>query len=186
MKFLLPLCILLVFLLAQCLAVELITNGDFEQPLTTHWEQITSGPNTIINRATHYDPDPDYEVYVYKGIGSGYARLYQTVNIPSTDLDFTVHAKSYVYASSSAWAGAAVVISYLDELGFLLGETYICARTTYCPWTNNPTFHIIDISDSLWHNYGFNINDELSHLSGVNPLDINQIQISLFDEIYHC
>ena len=186
MKFSIPLIILSFLFVTPVLGVELIANGDFEEPLTTGWESVTSGSNIIINRAINYDPDPDYEAYVYKGTGSGYARLYQIVDAPTTDLDFAVNTKLYAYATATAWSGAAVVISYLDEQSSLLGETYICDRSTYCPWANTPTCHIIPAPDSLWHNYGFNIDDELTNLSGVNPSDIKKIQISLYCQTYWC
>jgi MOSC domain-containing protein YiiM len=39
---------------------NLLTNGAFEQPLSVGWLQATSGSNVTINRATTYDPDPDF------------------------------------------------------------------------------------------------------------------------------
>ncbi|OPX17930.1 hypothetical protein BXT86_03835, partial [candidate division WOR-3 bacterium 4484_100] len=106
------------------LAENLITNGDFEAPLNTGWVQDSYGSYITINRATNYDPDPDYEVYAEKGPGSGYINLYQSVDIPSTDLDFSVNAKLYAYdnnADTLCWAGSAVIIRYLNDLGARLG-----------------------------------------------------------------
>jgi len=177
----------LFIIIGMCSASVLLTNGEFELDLSTGWLQATSGSNVTINRATTYDPDPDYEAYVYKGSGSGYARLYQVVDIPSTDLEFSVTAKVYAYDNhSSAWCGAAVVIAYLDEDGLLLGDTRICDRSTQCPWTNTSTHHIIPAVDSFWHDYAFNIDDELGNLTGVNPADVKKIKVSLFDSTYHC
>lgn len=172
-------------------AAVLLTNGDFEQPLTTGWFQTASGPYTTINRATDYDPDPDYEAFVYKGILNGYARLYQVIDIldfPLTDLEFSVNTKLYAWDNHIiAWAGAAVVISYIDESDSLLGDTKICARSTQCPWTNTSTCHIIEPPDSLWHNYAFNINDELTNFTGINPSAIKKIEISLLATVgSHC
>ncbi len=188
MKFFIPIIIFSFLFSAQVTGIELITNGDFEEQLTTGWEQATSGADIIINRATSYDPDPDYEAYAYKGTGSGYARLLQLMNvIPSTDIDFTCNAKLYAWDNYiDAWAGAAVVISYLNENSLLLGETYICFRSDGCPWTNTPTCHIIAAVDSFWHNYAFNIDDELTNLSGVNPQDIKKIKVSLYSEGHWC
>jgi hypothetical protein len=64
--------VLTVIICSGLFAENLLTNGAFEQPLGTGWLQATSGVNVTINRATTYDPDPDYEAYVYKGSGSGY------------------------------------------------------------------------------------------------------------------
>lgn len=165
----------------------LLTNGDFELDLDAGWSQTSSGANITISRASNYDPDPDYEAQVYKGSGSGYARLFQAVDIPTTDLEFSVTAKMYAYDNhSTAWCGAGVIISYLNENGSLLGDTRICMRSTQCPWTNTSTRHIISVPDSFWHNYAFNIDDELINLSGVNPANVKKIEIALFDSTYHC
>jgi hypothetical protein len=165
----------------------LLTNGDIELVLGTGWSQASSGANIIIDRATTYDPDPDYEARVYKGSGSGYARLFQMVDIPTTDLEFSVYAKIYAYDNhSTAWCGAGVIISYLNENGVLLGDTRICMRSTQCPWSNSSTRHIIQATDSMWHNYAFNIDNELTNLSGVNPSDVKKIEVALFDSTYHC
>lgn len=180
----------LVMTLIMCslvFAVPFLTNGDFEEPFTTGWLQTTSGANTAILRDTNYDPDTDYEAYVYKGIGNGSAKLYQTVDIPATDLEFSVTAKLYAWDSHlSNWAGAAVMISYLDEWDAVLGETMICARSDGCPWINTDTRHLIETADSLWHNYAFNIDNELVNLSGVAQSDIKRIQVALFTSASGC
>jgi hypothetical protein len=175
-------------IIAVSYARGLFTNGDFEQDLTVGWTQAQSGANITFNRATNYDTDPDYEAYVYKGSGSGYAKLFQVVDIPSTDLIFTADAKIYAYdnnADTLCWAGAAVIISYLNASNSVLGETRICMRTAPCPWQNSSTLHLIPVSDSLWHNHSFNINDELANLPGVNPSNVVKIQIALFDTTDH-
>jgi len=165
----------------------LLTNGDIELDLSIGWSQASSGASIIIDRATTYDPDPNYEAQVYKGTGSGYARLFQMVDIPTTDLEFSVYAKIYAYDNSStAWCGAGVIISYLNENGSLLGDTRICMLSTECPWSNSSTRHIIQASDSLWHNYAFNIDNELTNLTGINPSDVKKIEVALFDSTYHC
>ncbi len=165
----------------------LLVNGDFEQELTTGWLQATSGSNTTVNRATNYDPDPDYEAYVYKGSGDGYARLYQVVDIPTTDLEFSINAKLYAYDNhSSAWAAGAVVISYMNESNSILGETRIYRGSTGCTWTNSPTLHLITASDTNWNNYSFNIVDELVNLSGVNPSEIDKIEVALYSYANWC
>jgi len=161
-------------------ASQFLTNGDFEEPLMNGWQQSMYGAGSSINRGTDYDGDPDYEAFVYKGTGDGYARLYQIVDVPTTDLEFSVNAKLYAYSTSaSCWAGAAVVISYLNESDSLLGETMICYRSYACPWANTSTRHIIAVTDSLWNNYALNIDDELLNLSGVDTADIARIQVSL-------
>ena len=186
MKICISLLLLSFLLVAQVVGSELIINGDFEQPLSTGWGQIIYGSNGMIDRATDYDSDEDYEAYVYKGSETGFVQLLQVIGIPTTNLNFSIDAKLYAYANSTAWAGAAVLISYSDQNNVLLGQTYICARTTHCPWTENSTTHIIDASDSEWHYYGFNIDEELTRFAGVNPSDVAKIQISLYCKTSHC
>lgn len=165
----------------------LLINGDIELDLSTGWSQASSGASVTIDRSTAYDPDPDYEAQVYKGSGSGYARLYQAVDIPTTDLEFSVYAKIYAYDNhSTAWCGAGVIVSYLNANGGLLGDTRICMRSTQCPWSNSSIRHIIEATDSMWHNYSFNIDNELTNLPGINPAAVKKIEVALFDSAYHC
>jgi len=168
-------------------ATQFLTNGDFEDLLTIGWLDSLCGANATINRDTGYDPDPDYEAYAYKGSGDGYARLYQVVDILTTDLEFSVNAKLYAYDNhASAWAAGAVVISYMNESGSILGETRIYRGSTGCTWTNSPTLHLITVSDTNWNNYSFNIADELVNLSGVNPSEVDKIGVALYSYADWC
>lgn len=172
----------LTFLLLATLgsASVLINNGDFEQDLSVGWAQTIYGTAATITRGTGYDPDPDYEVYIYKGTGTGHAKLHQTPYIPTTDLDFSAALKLYASTNSTTcWAAGALIIAYLDETDDLLGETMLLYKTSMCPWVNTATRHVIAVTDSFWHDYSFNIDDELVNLSGVNPDDIRRIQITL-------
>ena len=168
---------------------NLMINGDFEQPLTSGWLMDSSGVNIIIDRATSYDPDPNYEAQAYKGVGSGYTRLFQTVDVPSVQLTFSCNAKLYAYdndADTLCWAGASIIISYLNSSGTRLGETRICQFTTPGDWANSSTRHLITVFDSLWHNYSLNIATEISnYLPGVNPANVSKISIALFDTTAH-
>jgi hypothetical protein len=167
-------------------ALELVINGGFEQAFTTGWQQETVGSAWYIDRATNYDPDPDYEAFVRHYTGSGSARLYQDVVIPSTNVEFAVRARILATATSPAWAGAAVVLSYLDQHGFLLGETYIGVKSATCPWNDGPTLHVIAAAYDVWMDYGFNVADELNHLPGVDPAAVHKIRISLYVRAADC
>lgn len=169
----------------------LLTNGDFEQDLDTGWTQTIQGALYLdtIDRATNYDPDPDYEARVKK-YDAVYAKLSQTVNIETTDLEFFVSAKLYAYEYTPTvnyWASASVVLWYLDNNGDLLGETRICYNSPHCPYINSATFHMIEVADpNNWYDYSFNLDDELINLSGVNPLDIAKIEVALYDTTDGC
>jgi hypothetical protein len=118
------------------------------------------------------------------------ATLYQTVNVPSTDLEFSVDAKLFAHEytiTDSCWAAAAIILRYLNNNNISLGETRIVYQTPHCPWTNTNTVHIIPVTDpNGWYNYSFNINTELANLPSINPLNIKKIQVSLYDRIIGC
>jgi len=163
---------------------QFISNGDFEEQLSSGWTESTQGTNVTITRATNFDPDPDYEVKI-EASGSAYGQLYQVVDIVTTDLEFEVDAKLYSWTTGS-WAGAAVCIYYLDGNDATLGVTRIYSKTPDCPWANSTVEHLIEAVDTLWHNYSFNINTELTNLTGINPLDIKKLKITLLDSTYNC
>lgn len=170
---------------------RLLTNGDFEQPLNIGWSSVIGLQNTLdtIDRQINFHPDLDYEVRVKK-YDETYAKLYQTVNIPTTDLDFSVTAKLYALEYSPTltyWAAAAICLRYLDANDNQLGETRIAYKTPHSPWTSTSTIHLINVTDpNNWYNYSFNLNNELTNLPGVNPAQIRKVQIALLDTTNGC
>ncbi len=178
---------LLLFLLVAVGSANYIVNGDFEQPLTNGWGQRTWGSYCTVNQARIYDPDPDVEAYAYKGNADGYSLLFQVATVPSTNLNFSANVKLYAYDNNaSAWTGASFKILYLNAANTILGETRICQLSAGCPWSNTRYRHLITVSDSIWHNYTFNINSELANLPGVNPSEVSRIGVALFDSTEWC
>jgi hypothetical protein len=179
----------LLFVVAFGSASVLLTNGNFEQDLSIGWVTAQSGYGITINRGTTYEPDADYEVYaLVDSSGGGCAKVYQTVDIPTTDLSFSIKAKMHAYdnnADALCWAGAAIVISYLDGTGNVLGDTRIYRMTDPCPWANSSTRHLISAVDTLWHTYSFNVNSELANLPGVNPASVKKVSVCVFDTTAH-
>ncbi len=170
----------------------LITNGDFEQDLRIGWVMSLIDPTygDTIDCLSKFDPDPDNELRVKKHHAT-LAKIHQTVNIPTTDLLFSISAKLYAYEHPSPspyyWSASAIALRYLDRNYNLLGETRIAYKSPHCPWHNSPTLHIINVNDTLnWHTYSFNINDELNNLPGVNQNNIKKIQIALLDTTNGC
>jgi len=137
----------------------------------------------MVSRSTGYDLDPDFEVLVHKGTGNGYAKLEQTIVIPSTEVDFSVNAKIQVATTPGPWAAAGVALHYEDQLGGVLGTTMIVRATSACPWVDSDTFHMIPAPDEEWNAFDFNVHDELFNLPGVDQMAIHQIRISLFGQI---
>jgi len=181
-------CLIILFVTAGFVfASNLVINGDFEQELNVGWHQSTYGSATAINR-DDYDPsDPDYEVYIYKGTETGYAKLYQIVDISNTNIDFSVYAKLIASDNhANAWAAAAVVISYMTLSDSILGETRIYRNSQGCPWVNCSTLHLIPAPNTDWNSYSFNLDDELINLPGVNPPEISKIKVALYSCTDHC
>lgn len=167
-------------------ASVLLTNGDFEQTLTTGWAEALNGYYATAGRATNLDPDPDYEAWAADSYG-GYAIISQTVDIPCTDLTFSVDGKFYAYDNNEdtlCWAGAAIMLSYLDESSCVLGQTYIGMHTEPCPWDDITSNHVILAPDTNWNTYAFNIADELSNIP-INPASIKKIEVALYSVTDH-
>ncbi len=163
---------------------KVLINGDFEQPLTVGWKQKNQNVSYSdeINRATNLDDDEDYELIVEK-LSSGQMKLYQIVEIANANLHFSVNAKMSAAEQNTEaeyWAAAVIGLLFLDKDNAVLGETKITAKSLHCPWTDTKNLHIISVDDySKWHNYSFNINDELDNLPGINPKDVKKIQIAI-------
>ncbi|HEX7321159.1 MAG TPA: hypothetical protein VF399_12495 [bacterium] len=170
-----------------CFSAVLLTNGDFERSFGTGWQIHALWAADSVSRCTWYDPDPDYEALVYTSNG-GSPRLYQRVNIPVTALDFSAILKLSAddnNADTLCWAAAALVISYVNQSGNVLGQTRIGQWTTPCPWQNSPVLHLVSVADTLWNAYSFSIDNELAQLPGVDPAQVRSIEIALFDTTAH-
>jgi hypothetical protein len=167
-------------------ALELVINGDFEQPLDVGWDQWSAGYGATFSRQVDCDDDMNYEARLRRGTGNGSAMLYQVVGMPSTDLEFSVDLKAYAMATATAWAGAGVIVAYLDGDGFTLGETRICSTSPYCPWDTSPTSHIIPVPNNIWENHAFNLADELTNLPGIDPAEIRWIKLGLIVQTMDC
>ncbi len=184
--------LILALIIGLCGANNYVVNGDFELPLTNGWTQYSSNGYGGITRGTTYHPDPDYEAYVYRqgsgGLGTGYEKLHQTfdVTIPLSHVDFNGSVKLDAWDNGSSWAGAACALFYLNENGNTLGVTRICRESAGCPWANTSIQHLIYASDTFWHDYSFNIDDELQNLSGVDPSNVAKITVALIDTAYNC
>jgi len=176
-NFFLSLLLLSSFLFAQ----ELLTNGDFEQPLEVGWTVDTSGGYITINRDPNLQPDPDYEALVYK-LYTGYASIYQIVDLPNLSYDFSFYARfRKKEGSSTCWPVSAVIIAYLDAGNNLLGETRVYYPSPYCNWQAGPTLHLVLVTDTLWNYYYFNIRDDIVHnLPGVDTAQVRKAKVSLY------
>ncbi|MBN2172472.1 MAG: hypothetical protein JW819_14245 [Candidatus Krumholzibacteriota bacterium] len=167
--------------------LELVVNGDFESAFAPAWEQSTSGTAVWIERGTDYDPDPDHEARVRKGSGNGRGKLSQTFNVPGTDLRFSAKLLASATASSTdIWAAGALMLSYQDLAGNVLGRTAIGATTHGCPWSDSDTFHLLGTSTGAWQDWSFLLDDELANLPGVDPSQVRRLEVALVVEATDC
>ncbi len=181
-----------VLLIVACLALpagasslHLTENGDIEQPLTTGWDQSIAGSYLYIVRGTAFDADPDYEVRVSSNNGHGNAKLWQSIIIPNTDVQFSAKLSSAAVDGGGAWCAAGLILTYLDVNGAPLGKTALAATSSICPWTGSSTFHIIDTNGG-GADYGFTPSDELLNLPGIDGDDIHEIELSLLVSAANC
>jgi len=182
-------CLICLLGLAVSFAVgqELLENGDFEQDLSIGWTFTDSGAGThTYDRATGYDPDPDYEAHTYQYDNPGWARLGQKVECPpGCILSLSFKAKfTELGGTSSCWPAACFVVCYYDDAQVLLGETRYY-YSTYATWTPSPTLSLYQASDQEWHEYTLETETELAEkLTGVNPEDVAYIEVALFSYTY--
>jgi hypothetical protein len=177
---------LIPLLLALGSGQQLLVNGDFEQDLSNGWVMFGEGSGThYADRATDYQPDPDYEAYTYQYDNPGSMRLGQTVDAPGIQLELSFWA-SFAEAggSSTCWPAACFSVCYRDAADALLGETRYY-YSTYANWTSTSTLSLIRVTDPNWRQYTLSIADELSeHLPGVNPGDVARIEVALYSYTY--
>ncbi len=167
-------------------ALELVTNGDFEAPLTEGWTTESSGYGVLFDRATTYEPDLDYEVKVAKATGTGFARLSQTVELPGLDAVLSADLSVSATATVTAWAAAVLAIEYLDETGHRLGETYIGDLSRYCPWVSGDALHLIEVDPSVWATHLLTLDEELANLPAVDPFEVRAVRVSLLAYVEDC
>jgi hypothetical protein len=168
-------------LAAVAFGQELLTNGDFEQDLTVGWTHIDSGSGTHeVARDVGYEPDPDYEAYVYMYDNPGSTILVQTVETPRTMLELSFRAAfAESSGSSTCWPAACVSVFYYNATDALLGETKYY-YSTYANWTPTPTLSLYHVTNPDWSEYTLDIEEELAtNLTGVDPGQVTKIGVAM-------
>lgn len=164
-----------------------LVNGGFEQPLDTGWRQEAGGEvgsSTVERRRDLGQPDTGCAVRIAQ-TGAGYARLFQTVSVENDryDIDFT--ARLSVGGSASCGPVAAIVLSYRDNRGRVLGSTRWYRPAPGNEATGSDTSHLILLADSaIWARYAVNLHDELAaNLPGVGADDVRRLTIQLSAQV---
>jgi hypothetical protein len=168
-------------LLASAFGQELIQNGGFESELTA-WTVEYDSPDGewTVTVGPEYQPDPDSEVCINKKM-KYYAHASQTVDVPTTELEFSFSSKlfSSFAGGSGYYAYATVALEYLNSSGGLLGRTMVVNKVGYDSLENTSIQHLIPVTDSAWHDYWLLVTDELAYLPGLNPADIARVRVLL-------
>lgn len=167
--------------MAVSAGTELVQNSGFELPTDSGWTVTIGGPGQgRVSRSRRYVRDPDYELLAYRYDG-GITKLEQNVPITGTDLYFSCRASlraRELDTAPGAWAAAAIVLSYRDSTGAVLGETRIANLSQRCPWRSNPALHIIP-APARWDSWVLAINDELDSLPEVSRAQIRSISVGV-------
>jgi hypothetical protein len=168
-------------LAAVAFGQELLVNGDFEQDLAVGWTRIDSGTVTHdAARDAGYEPDPDYEAYVYTYDNPGSTILIQTVETPRAMLQFSFRAAFAESAgSSTCWPAACVSVFYYDATDAVLGESKYY-YSTYANWTSSPTLALHQVTNPDWTEYTLDIQNELAtNLTGVNAEQVTKVGVAM-------
>jgi hypothetical protein len=164
---------------------NLLTNGDFEQPLETGWTQTVNnaaGAGTFERTDTLGQPTPGYAARVRKDLAY-YASLSQTVSVPGSDLELRLDGRLRIGGgSSTCWPVAAVILHYRDAAGTSLGNSRIYLHNQYCTWVSGDTQHLIDITTpDVWTEYSLDVRNEIAaNLPGINPDAVRKVTVDLF------
>jgi len=168
-------------LAAVAFGQEMLTNGDFEQDLNVGWTHLDSGSGTHeVNRDASYEPDPDYEAYIYQYDNPGSTQLVQTVDIPCALMQFSFRGSfEESGGSSSCWPAACVCLVYYNAADAPLGETRYY-YSTYANWTESPVLSLYRITDPAWNEYTLDVQQELAtKLTGVDPAEVVKVGVNL-------
>ncbi|HDQ99375.1 MAG TPA: hypothetical protein ENN51_03705 [candidate division WOR-3 bacterium] len=167
---------------------NLLTNGDFEQPLTVGWEQDVShvaGSHRFERSDTLGQPTPGYAAKVFKQLAY-HAALGQQVEVPGANLTLTFDARmAIVGGSTTCWPTGAFIVSYLNADGDELGTTMFILRDQYNTWRESDTLKLHDIDlPSVWNSYELDIAQEIAdNLPGVDPAAVRRIEVKLYSYV---
>ena len=170
---------------ASAVAENLLTNGDFEQPLSVGWvEDVNSiAGDYVIERADNLgQPEPGFAARSYKYLAY-HASLSQTVEVADVDLVLTFDGKLHISGgSSTCWPAAAFIVSYLDAADVTLGRTLFLVQSPYSNWVESDSVHFIEpAAPDVWDQFELNIAEELTgNLPAVPAADVAKIKVDLF------
>lgn len=178
-KFVLPIILVLAFGFGQ----NLLTNGNFDQPLDVGWTRSTGGSGYVTIARDTFWPGTGYQAFDSLYSGPGWGKLGQTVDVPGITLMLSFWAKFDAYGTSTTcWPAGCINVGYYDDMSNLLGQTRFYYSNQYCTWTPTSTFSLINITNPDWNRYTLDIAQELSSkLPGINPGAVSKVEVALYD-----
>ena len=180
--------VLLVLAVAGIASANLLTNGDFEQPLNVGWEQDVrhaAGSHRFERSDTLGQPVPGYAAKVFKQLAY-HAALRQQVEVTDVNLTLTFDARMELAGgSSTCWPTGAFILNYLDADGAELGATMFLLRDQYNTWRESDTLKLYEVEEpGVWTRYELDIAREIAdNLPGVNPSAVRRLQVQLFSYV---
>ncbi len=166
-------------------SANLLVNGNFEQPFSVGWQDTVSdfgGEYRIERSDTLGQSIPGHAARVYKFLAE-FASLYQTVDVPGTNLNLEFDARFRIEGgSSTCWPVASLWVRYRNAFGTELGNTRFYLHSPYATWVRSDTVSLIEITENgVWRHYSLDIAEELAtNLRGVDPAQVRKVTIDLF------
>jgi hypothetical protein len=159
------------------LAGNLITNGDFSQPVDSGWTVSSSGDNGTASTVAVGEPYGNVS-QSFKGRVS----LYQVIPVEDLNLEFSFSGRFHAEADKEGYGALAkVAVAYCDADTNALGQTVFGRAAGSAVLENDETRHSITAkADKAWADYRLNLTKELSaNLSGIDPSKVKFLRIGL-------
>jgi hypothetical protein len=166
--------------------LELIANGDFEEDLTVGWFQRNDASSATILRTLTAHPDPDYEATLTVANGVGELGLFQRFQVPNLELTISADLWTTGDGTGGAWTVAGLMLTYRDRQRTALGNTAIVYTSRDCPWVDSPTLHIVYTGFETWETVNYELSDLLASLPGVDPAEIEWLDVEVMIVADNC
>jgi hypothetical protein len=175
---------LLLLALGAAQADNLLSNGDFEQPLAVGWtEDVYSlaGTHRFERSDTFGQQTPGQAAKAYKYLAY-YASLSQTVDVPGADVQLSFDGRFVITGgSSTCWPVSAVFVHYLDMAGSPLGRTVFYLPSQYCDWVESDSVHFELMNAGVWEEHVLQVAEEIrDNLPAVDAADVRKIKVEMF------
>jgi len=152
-------------------ADNLITNGDFSQPVDNGWTVFSTGDNGTASIVSAEAPYGDVAQ-----TNKGRVSLYQVIPVDNLNLVLSFSGKFHTEVTKEGYGALAkVAVVYCDADTNTLGKTVFGRASGIAELKSGETEHsIIAKADNKWADYTLNIGKELS--TGLKKVDHEKIR----------